>query len=541
MGPTETKPLCVKQLIGFIAILFFGFVSKAQEKVDILATDEVIYNKKLYGENTLLQGNVKLGYSGSILTANEAILLEGNAGFKAKYNVKINQGDTLFLRSEKADYSSSSKVAIMQDSVELEDKDLLLKGPKLTYNRPLAEAFYEMRSRIYVKENGAFIESNFGYYFKSELRLNFNDSVIYTSEDFILEGEDLDYYTNTENLIYNKGANTTRLSDSSKFYSEKAIYKQKIHEAYFSGAVKANKNNLFFNADSLFYNDSTDIAIAYNRVTMVDTTNEWILRTPYAENFRKNDSVSIPYRNELILLNAGDSIHLFSDSLSIYGSEGNKKILALGHIKIAGKSFQGVCDTLIYAQSDSSISMISAPVLWQDSNQIEGLNIKLFLGDDGVKRMYIPSASFITEKVGDQLYNQIKGRELEAFFEGGEMRNIIIQGNGEAIYHAFDDKADSLGNVVRKYIGVNVSQCSNMEVVMKLGKSGISSIKFLTKPVNQLKPASTLGNQTFYLDKFNWLKELKPILSKEQGAFNWQYKKDNTSEEIPIEKLDIKN
>lgn len=507
----------------------------AQETVNILATDEIIYNEKLYGKQQLLKGHVKLEYGGSILQSEEAFLKENSEGFVANRNVRINQGDTLFLRGEYAKYISATKIAQMRDSVELEDKDLLLTGPAITYNRLASEAYYSQRSHIDIKKNGHSIESNQGYYYKAEQRLSFTDSVVYQSDDFIVRGEDLDYYTNSETIKYLTGATTTRLSDSAVFYSDKAVYKQKINQAVFYGNVKAINNGLDFIADSLYFNDSTNVAIAYNRIEMRDSVNEWLLLAPYAENYRDNDSVSIPYRSEMILLNNGDSIHLFSDSLSIYGSEGARKVLATGNVSLTGRQFQGVCDSLRYSQTDSSITMVSAPVLWQDSSQIVGNRITLYLGDKGIERMYIPKESFITEKVGRALYNQVKGRELTAYFIDGSMRNILIKGNGQSIYHAFDDKKDSTGLISRKYIGVNISECSDMEIQMKIEESGVSSIKFLTKPDNQLKPAAIIGSETFFLSDFQWLKERKPSLILERDLFDWFYTpKTSTPLVIPL-------
>ena len=512
-----------------------GFSAHCQEQVNILATDEIIYNEKLYGKQQLLKGNVKLEYSGSILQSEEAFLKENSEGFVANRNVRINQGDTLFLRGEYAKYTSATKIAQMRDSVELEDKDLLLTGPALTYNRLASEAYYTERSHIDIKQNGHFIESNKGHYYKAEQRLSFVDSVVYQSDVFIVRGEDLDYFTNTETIKYLTGATTTRLSDSAVFYSDKAIYKQKINQAIFYGNVSADNNGLNFIADSLYFNDSTNVAIAYNRIEMRDSVNDWLLLAPYAENYRDNDSVSIPYRSEMILLNNGDSIHLFADSLSIYGSEGARKVLATGNVSLTGRQFQGVCDSLRYTQTDSSITMISAPVLWQDSSQIIGNRITLYLGDDGVERMYIPKESFITEKVGRDLYNQVKGRELTAYFIDGSMRNILIKGNGQSIYHAFDDKKDAVGNIVRKYIGVNISECSDMEILMKVEESGVSSIKFLTKPDNKLKPAAIIGSETFFLNDFQWEKDRKPSLVLEREAFQWFYSPISlTTIEVPL-------
>lgn len=493
-----------------------------QDAINILRTKASIYNEALYGKNTLLKGDVKIEYDGSILTSNEVLVKDQNAGFIAKQNVRINQGDSLFIRGALATYASATKIAVIKTNVELEDKDLFLKGPKITYNRLLSEAFFDQRSRINIKKNNDYIESNSGHYYSLQSLLVFTDSVIYESDDFTMTGDDLNYNTNNELISYNLGATTIRKSDSSVFYSLKAKYYQQTHDAYFFGKVIGYNEGLEFRADSAYFNDSTNIALAYNRIEMRDTVNDWILRAPYAENYRNNDSVSIPYRSEMIMLNGKDSIRLFADSLSIYGASGQKIILARGNVSLNGEQFTGACSKLIYKQIDSTITMISAPVLWQDSSQIVGEKITLTLGEDGVEKMFIPRESFITEKVGRNLYNQIKGRELTAYFIGGKMNNIVIEGNGQSIYHAFDESKDKNGLIQKKYIGVNESECSNMEIIMRIDEGGVASIKFLTKPTNTLKPAATLqSGKGFFLDDFQWLQDIKPNLISEMNQFKW--------------------
>ncbi len=522
-------------------LLLFGlnWGLKGQEVINILRTNESIYDQALYGKSTLLRGDVKIEYGGSILTSDEVLVKDQNAGFEATKNVNINQGDSLFLKGDKATYTSATKVAVVRNNVELEDKDLFLNGPQLNYNRALSEAYYIDRSRIRIKKNNDFIESNFGHYYSLRHLLMFTDSVIYEAEDFTMSGNDLSYNTTNELISYTTGATTIRKSDSSIFYSLKAQYYQQTHEAYFYGNVVAFNDGLEFEADSVYYNDSTNIALAYNHIEMQDSINEWILLAPYAENYRDNDSVSIPYRSEMIMLNGNDSIHLFSDSLSIYGSNNAKTILAKGNVTLNGKQFKGVCETLIYQQIDSTITMLSAPVLWQDSSQIVGEKIILTLGEDGVKNMYIPRESFITEKVGTGLYNQIKGRELTAYFVDGKMNNIIIKGNGQSIYHAFDEGKDASGKIQRKYIGVNQSECSDMEIVMRIDEGGVASIKFLTKPENSLTPAAIIkASDSFFLKEFSWLADKKPSLLNDQSNFEWLFYPKIATKNIPLKDLE---
>ena len=98
------------------------------------------------------------------------------------------------------------------------------------------------------------------------------------------------------------------------------------------------------------------------------------------------------------------------------------------------------------------------------------------------------------------LFNQIKGRNTTAFFRDDEVREMLVEGNAQAIYYALDDK--------RAYIGLNETQCSEMRLYF--GNNQVESIKFYTEPTGSFSPMKKTGSNTKKLDGFFWEQLRRP-------------------------------
>ena len=497
---------------GLFALLFlcFTLASIGQKKVEILNTEEVIFDEAKYGKNQFLKGNVKLKHEGTIMYCDQAQITPGN-DIIARGNVKFNQGDTLFMYGDECDYWGELGEASLRHNVKIIDKKVKLEGPEAKYLRHSSHAFYTKRSRITIFETGDYIESNKGNYFSNENLVLFVDSVVFTGSDGQVFTDSLRYNTETNIARFLTPTKAIR-DDSSSFFAQKGIYYRETKNASFFGFVNAADSSNYIYADSLWYSDTLKRIELYQNVFIQDTVNDWAIKSDYAEYYKELDSASFPILNQLqFLSNKTDTTFIKTDSLTAYSKDGNRYLEAFGDIKIFGKEFQGLCKKLKYSQSDSLLTLFTEPVLWNGNSQITGTKIDMVLGKDGIERMDIPKSSFITEKVDSIRYNQIKGRELSAYFKNGDINNIVIKGNGEAIYYAFDEKSDSTGVILEKtFIGVNQSQCSDMEVIMKLDGGGIANIRFLTKPDNKLTPAVKSLGQEFVLDGLQWLGNVKP-------------------------------
>jgi len=115
--------------------------------------------------------------------------------------------------------------------------------------------------------------------------------------------------------------------------------------------------------------------------------------------------------------------------------------------------------------------------------------------------MYMKGKAFVISVDTLADYNQMKGRKIIANFNNdARLEKITIDGNGESIYYAVDEK-----NVLT---GMNRVQCSKM--YMNFAKGKIKKIAFLAKPDGKFMPPKEVKEDDKELDGFRWRISEKP-------------------------------
>jgi hypothetical protein len=115
--------------------------------------------------------------------------------------------------------------------------------------------------------------------------------------------------------------------------------------------------------------------------------------------------------------------------------------------------------------------------------------------------MYLRSKAFVVSTDTIQNFNQVKGRKINASFnkEGG-LEKVYVEGNGESVYFALDDK--------NKMIGLNRVQCSKMNLNFLKGK--VRRISFIGKPDARFIPPPEITSENKALPNFSWRIGEKP-------------------------------
>ncbi len=177
------------------------------------------------------------------------------------------------------------------------------------------------------------------------------------------------------------------------------------------------------------------------------------------------------------------------------------KIVADGKVKVFRKDFQSVCDSLIYNIKDSIIYFFTQPIIWNLDNQLEADSIIITLKNNKLKQLKMIQNGFVISKDTISNFNQIKGRKIDAYFDDTAiLKTIKVEGNGESLYFALDEK--------NKIVGLNMVQCSSMQ--FDFGSKKIKQITFRGNPESTLIPPKEIAKTDMNLEKFEWKTKLKP-------------------------------
>ena len=107
---------------------------------------------------------------------------------------------------------------------------------------------------------------------------------------------------------------------------------------------------------------------------------------------------------------------------------------AIGRARFFNQDLQGVADTLIYHEFDSTLYMIRKPIVWNEQRQVYGNRIDVHFNDSVVDRAILPETGFMAEFIDEDFYNQLSGKKMTAYFEDNDLKRLDVDGNVEMIF-----------------------------------------------------------------------------------------------------------
>ena len=473
-----------------------------RKKIELIyADDDYIMKDNQTGKDMhRFLGNVRLKHNEVTMKCDSAHYSQDKNQVTAFSKIHIEQGDTLDLFGDYLFYDGKSGIAIVNDNVELIDKETHLFTDALNYDVKNKIARYNDKGRITNAKNT--LTSIIGIYYVSESLFHFKDSVKIVNPDYVMTADTMDYNTKTETAFF---TGPTELNgDSLYLYCEKGWYDTK-HDvtSIWKNAFIDNKKQIV-HGDSLFFNDSTGYGQSFRNVLIQDTTNNLAIEGNYAWYYKQPESFMVTDSAVFIQVSKCDSLFLHADTISAItvsdtSAKGYRLMKAFHGCRIFSKNLQSKCDSLSYSFQDSVIRLYTAPVIWSDENQLTSDSMAVFTKNHQTYRLELYNSAFIVSQVDTIRFNQIKGRSLTWFFKNNELYKIDIIGNGESIYYLLEGE---------EIAGIDQAKSANIEVYLEKGK--ISEIYQNQNPAGTTDPPELSVPAELRLKGFNWFNNLRP-------------------------------
>ncbi|MET3128127.1 lipopolysaccharide export system protein LptA [Arcicella rosea] len=486
--------------LSLIMLSFTFFSAKAQtptgnpSKVEIMKADSLIGQNQPFMQMKKLIGNVGLRQGTTLLYCNLAILNETTNILEAYGKVKIIQADTVTITGDTAYYFGNERKAIINGHVKLDDRTIVLSTNKLDYDLNTSIAYYNTGGKIIDKKST--LTSKEGYYNTVTKLFDFKKDVHVLDKEGSLTADSLRYSTLSKEaffiaptLVVNK-KDTTYANPGSQYNTVTKISNLK-------GRSTVKTEDYTMTADTMIYDPPTEIGIAIGNIHFISKKDKAIL-TGDRGRYSKKTGVTRVFGHALLKnVLENDTLFLTADTLvSIDNKETKtKKLYAYKRVLIYKSDFSGKCDSLSYNVSDSTIYFYQKPVLWNLKNQSEADSINILLKNNKISVMNMKGKSFVIATDTLTNYNQIKGRKMVVrFTNDSKIERVNVEGNGESIYYAVDEK--------NTLTGMNRVQCGKMN--MNFAKNKISRISFLAKPDGKFIPPKELREEDKELDGFRW-------------------------------------
>lgn len=484
-----------------IILLLLSCVVSAQKKttIHILNADKADYDERLGKDVQRLIGNVIMRQDSTYFYSDSAYLNEKTKFFDGFGNVHIIVNDSINIYSKLLKYNGETKFAELFHDVVLKDDSTVLETQYMTYDRVGHLATYPDKGTI--TRNDKKLVSKKGYYRDDIKVLYFRKDVVGTAPDYKIVSDTLVYDTENE-MMYFYGP-TNIYNKENTLIGNYGWYNTETEFVYLDRRATLKNKEQSMTADTMYYNKSTGYAKALSNVIVEDTSYKAILKGEYGEMWRNlgkcmmTDNLRAIYYEETDTLFAkADTMYVFFDTLN----NEVKRIKAFYNVRFFRNDIQGKCDSMHYVVTDSMIYMREKPVIWADNSQLSGDSINVKIKKEAIENLLMYPNAFVIQEDSISGFNQVKGKQITAFFKENELNNMFNEGNAETIYWLRDDDGS--------LIGINFSQSSQMDIIIK--NRQISNIKYYKNIKETLYPLEQLNDNQEFLDGFSWQKETRP-------------------------------
>ena len=252
---------------------------------------------------------------------------------------------------------------------------------------------------------------------------------------------------------------------------------------------------------------------------MNDTVNKNMLTGNYCFYNELTGNALATQRAVAIDYSQGDSLYMHGDTLRLVTYNLNtdsmyREMRVYHKVRAYRTDVQAVCDSLVYNSKDSCMTMYTDPIVWNGNQQLLGEEIKVYMNDSTIDWAHIINQALAIERKDSIHYNQVAGKEMKAFFEKGEMRQVDVNGNVLVIYYPVEERDSSL-------IGLDYTEGGFLRMLLKDRRMERGS--FIGKASGTMYPMDQIPPDKFKLPSFAWFDYIRP--RNKEDIFEWRGKK----------------
>lgn len=484
-------------------------------KVYLLHADEGQADKLARPDVQVLIGNVKMRHDSMYMYCDSALIFEKTNSVEAFSNVRMEQGDTLFIYGDYLYYDGMTQIAQLRENVKMINRNTTLLTDSLNYDRLYDLGYYFEGGTLMDEEN--VLTSDWGEYSPATKQSVFNHDVKLVNPKFVLTSDTLKYSTDTK--IATILGPSDIVSDKNHIYSERGIYNTTTEQAELLDRSVLTNEGKKLTGDSIFYDRVLGYGEAFDNVQMNDTINRNMLTGNYCFYNEITGSALATQRAVAIDYSQGDSLFMHGDTLRLITYHINtdsmfREMRVYHKVRAYRTDVQAVCDSLVYNSKDSCMTMYTDPILWHGSQQLLGEEIKVYMNDSTIDWAHIINQALAVEQKDSVHYNQVTGKEMKGFFVGGDMRQVDVNGNVLVVFYPIDDKDSTM-------IGLNYSEGSFLRMLLK--ERRMEQGAFIGKANGTLYPMDQIPADKYKLPPFVWFDYIRP--RNKEDIFEWRGKR----------------
>lgn len=491
--------------------------TQKDNRVYLIHADVLHYDELKKPDAQILNGNVQFRHNGATLYCDSAYFYETSNSFEAFSNVKMVQGDTLTLVSKYAFYDGNEQMAEARYDVVLTHRKQKLYTDSLNYDRLYNIGYFFEGGKLV--DGNTVLTSDWGEYHTDTRMAVFNYNVRLRDKKMLLTGDTL-YYDTGKSLAHTLGPSTITsgssiINTSDGYYNTKTEYS----ELYGRSVMKDGGKTLI--GDSVYHNSEKDISEAFGNVVYTDTLNKNMLTSDYGWYDGTTGYAMVTKNARAIDYSQKDSLYMHADTFKIFTFNINtdsvyRKIHAYNKVRAYRIDVQAVCDSLVYNSKDSCMTMYKDPIVWNNSQQLLGEEIRVYMKDSTVDWAHVINQALSVEQLMSDTtkFNQVSSKEMFAYFDKGNIREAHAVDNVLTIYFPIDEADSTI--ILENYLSTTLMKIYFND--RKMQKVWAPKSEGDAYPLSQIPPDRRA------LSTFAWFDYIRPI--DKDDIFVWRGKKE---------------
>ena len=179
-----------------------------------------------------------------------------------------------------------------------------------------------------------------------------------------------------------------------------------------------------------------------------------------------------------------------------------KLIKAYRNVRMYRSDSQMRADSMTILNTDSVIRLYHDPILWNEDNQITCDSMHVYTENQMLKRGHFMGDPIMGIEIDTMYYNQVKGKDMKAYFANGEVYRNDVDGNAQTIYYMQEEDAPDVTGMM--YI-------ESSAISFYLVDGEMDKIAYKQNPEYVLYPVQMIPeDQELRLPDFDWYDELRP-------------------------------
>lgn len=471
------------------------------------------FDQERIADAQILKGDVLFRHEEVLMYCDSAYFYETTNSLDAFGHVRFVQGDTLLGFGDKLFYNGNTKLARLRRRVKLihgrvDDNPTILTTDSLNYDRANGIAYYWTGGQV--KDSLNTLTSVRGNYRPETKQAVFSKQVVLLNPHFVLNSDTMLYNTATKvadivsptSIVYE---DSTDITTSRGWYNTETERSMLLDRSLVHHA-----DGKTMTGDTLYYDKRIGFGECFGAIRLVDSTRQATLTGEYGQMYEEHNRGFAT--DSALLVDWSDSTHLtyihadtlftqevhFSDSARMDSTYQ----LIRGHysVRVYRDDAQMICDSMSYWGSDSTMHLYYKPICWNENQQISADSMTVFLKDGAVEHMEGIGNALCVMADSLDYFNQMSGKEVQAYVVDGEMKLIDMSGNALTIYFAKESDGG--------YVGMNTTESSFIR--MYLEDSKMHHMRFTKETTGVLYPMDQIPSGGDRLTIFFWAEDKRP-------------------------------